>query len=108
MTTGTITASVARIDIIAEAQRIAATIVDAHQAWERRDDATLDALTEALWSARATLASTPARTIAELRAKAGVFMVEAKRDVYFECDPEGSARDLAMALARDVLALADG
>ena len=107
MTTGTISASAASIDIVALAQRISADTTDAQQAWERRDDATLDALTEEIWSARATLARTPARTIAELRAKAAVLAVEAERDDY-ECDAPGCARDLARSLTRDVLALADG
>jgi hypothetical protein len=107
MTTTTITASAARIDIVALAQRIAADTA-AFNSWDCNDEAKRTAVSEEIWSARALLARTPARTVVEIKAKASVLMIEAERDIFFECDPDGSARDLAMALARDVLALADG
>ena len=105
MTATIMPTSTASVDLVALAQRIAADTV-AFNAWDCNDEAKRSAVSEEIWSARALLARTPARTVVELRAKAAVLAVEAERDDY-ECDAPGSARDLARSLTRDVLALAD-
>jgi hypothetical protein len=68
------------------------------------DDAAREPLNKREWALRSMVSATPARTLADLRLKAGVFQKEAERDKDFECDVDGSARDLARSLAADLLA----
>lgn len=69
------------------------------------DDAVRESLNRRDWALRDMVAATPARTLADLRLKAGVVQREAERDKDFECHVDGSARDLARSLAADVLAI---
>lgn len=106
MTTCTISAHAANASLAALAVRIAGETVACERDWAAGgDEATREAAWSAVWALRAEVAATPARTFSELRAKASILAAEAKRDAMFECDAPGSARDLALALARDVMAL---
>jgi hypothetical protein len=62
-------------------------------------------LNNLLWSARSLIANSRAMSLSELQAKTRIFVKEAERDADFECDCSGSARDLALSIAIDVLAL---
>lgn len=75
-------------------------------------DADIDAVLNRHWEARASLASTPATSMDDIRAKAEALAFEIARTTgadgsaaCWQHDAPGCARELAESLARDALAM---
>lgn len=69
------------------------------------DNASFEALYERHWALRGAINVTPARSLAELHAKARALQVEIFRDEEFTNHGSGSARELAKSLVADLLAI---
>ena len=52
-----------------------------------------------------TIAETPAKTVADVKAKAEALAMELKKSYAWDCEGEGTARVLAESIVRDLLAL---
>jgi hypothetical protein len=70
------------------------------------DEAACQAIYDRKWKVREEIDASPARNLAELRAKARAAEVELERDPECECSGQGSFVSLAQSIFRDIAALA--